>query len=533
MPYFDQVSPTQRRLIAVLVLAAISLVLVQIYLYAASHGKLNMADIKQFQNVSVQVISPTANQNQPQTLTNRSTTLSSGRYTLEATKDGGLYTQTVQVPTFLHTVQVAFASTVSKAVQRVASNTRVAILPSETGYISFDDQSLTSFLSHAPQDAFGQQNQTFISAGSAFASWKRTSEGLISVALTPDGSQAKPVLLDFTKKTSVLSEASTSFSPTDQPAVVTDPSGRSAAFAIFTGVTMQTLTYYPDFTQNGTRLSTPAPARNGGEPIATTAGNELALLTGSDDTTPSSGDNVDQPVVIKDAAVHLYNLTQNKETQVLQLGKTNQISALSLSPDNTLLALVNHSQLQIWDLRTRQVIFDGVSSGIGNLIWRDNTKLDYSVLDKGISEFDAARVQSYPLFNTQAININTMELVGSQIYFSGFPKAKVSSELPDGYMLDLTKDTPDDNQLLTKLPVYNPSYKIDTIGNTIYAETYPASSRRADGAMTFDDTAPTVPYDSANASGELMAVAAQAKEYLAKNITGLERYSIVTLKPAQ
>lgn len=167
-------------------------------------------------------------------------------------------------------------------------------------------------------------------------------------------------------------------------------------------------------------------------------------------------------------AVNIHSLTGNKTTTI-SLGDASVINAIALSPSGEFVAVLKDGELWVYEVPSKKVVMVQPFAITNRIFW-NNTKLYALTSDTGISVFDTKTNQLLPVSVTTAghLSFSNATPLGSKLYVTAY-NTKEDSELPDGYVIDLTQGSDNITEVLVKkLPYSGEDYDINFLGNTIY-----------------------------------------------------------------
>ncbi len=208
-------------------------------------------------------------------------------------------------------------------------------------------------------------------------------------------------------------------------------------------------------------------AKYGDWPILTMNNELTAVLSGNDfvpldDGEPHRG--------TKPTAVTLYNTDGFSVKKTIDIGIRSDITTLSLSPDNTKVAVIGERSIEVYGVNSGQLEFSTPSDGEGidSLFWKDNASFVYSLDMGGVYLADLDRQEAYSIIDNDLLRITSLSgLIDDKVYLTAFPNqdGNVERTSPDGYTIDLTAEvtnplTEDAATITRSLPYDAPGYSM-------------------------------------------------------------------------
>lgn len=258
----------------------------------------------------------------------------------------------------------------------------------------------------------------------------------------------------------------------------------------------------------------------GGDGKAIAISEEYIAVGIGEDYSGQVHDNPDQQPVTSDYVVRFYNTKSLKQEGEINLGKTSGVSSIQLSKDGTYVSVVSDGILRVFDRKSSKIVFAYDDIQIGASLWRDDTRLIFNSPDNGLFQLAANESTASTLLLASSLSVSDFSITGDALLFTAFSD-NVRSSSPDGYRVNLTQPTANNNDILSVLPYRDGSMRLANLGGTIYATLGESTTvgRGADGNFVTPGFR-EVPINDANFK--------QAVErYLQENIINYRQYKLV------
>lgn len=451
--------------------AVVAIVLICVFAYAATHGRLVTGEGADGQYTLQKDTGDPAVK-----ITNikkGTATLGSGKYIIRYSDGGTESIRYIEVPTFLRSVRATFASVKQRQVDKVAIKTldHIAASPNNTiTSVNALQQIGTTFI-HPYGDPTGHAKAVgniFIGSNENFMHNNHF------VGFTPTNDEGKKQVQRYglmSQKNETLPKKYPDASATHLivPATAqTDLFGVSYAKDSATSIDVY----------KGAEI---AHTLNGLENIALgNQGNAVVALSENyaaigygDDYTLEADENPSRDgktPTANEYVIKVYELATGKVAKELKLGKTMLVGSVQINNDASYLSINENNKIIIYDLSTSKPVFSYDTPAVINPQWLNNSELLFGTTAKGVYKLNAKERSATTLFQSSLMNLSEFDVYDNKIFFTAFSKdAGASSSVADGYIAYLNQEASNANQLL-RVPLGKSSQiKFQTLNNIIYA----------------------------------------------------------------
>ncbi len=460
--------------------------------------------------------------------------VASGSYTIEYKDSNASQTKYVEVPNFLRSATVEFKQTVQRQVERVAAKTLGYLMRGPAGELIGADTSKESEFTYT----YASTDPTGLSANATripFSGLQTIAHNNQLVGFVP----TQPVEYDLALTMHDFASSKTTrsdkiYREATPPRLIRPSSATSNTYGVYIAEDQTiTLDIY-EGTQVKHTFKNIRDVAEGAETKAIALGKQyIAIGFGRNYASPTADhdqynyqtgekEENQSSELNQDYVVKIFDTTSQKELRSFSLGKTNTIANLYIADDGKYVAVEDGTGIKVYDSFNGKQVFAYNATSVTSIQWRDNQRLLFSSVRGGLFELNPGEQSAVTLFSSDALRLSSFQVVGNQILFTAFSNRSTasSSPSPDGYIAYLDQATKDNNQLITQLPFITNSFKLASLGNTIYAAKNQSYVPRIDASGDF-------------AGPEFRLITAdetlrkEVTEYLQKTLQNYEQYTLV------
>ncbi len=197
--------------------------------------------------------------------------------------------------------------------------------------------------------------------------------------------------------------------------------------------------------------------------------NSLAAVFSGNDFVPLDDGEYERGT--EPSKVTLYDINGFSAKKTIDIaGTRSDVTSLSLSPDNTKIAVIGERSIEVYGVDSGKLEFSTPSDGdeVSSLFWKDNTSFVYSLGVGGVYMADLNSGDAYSIISNDLLRITNLSgFFDGKVYLTAFPNKEDNFEKtdPDGYVIDLASaidqsQAGDSEDITRSLPYSDTGYDI-------------------------------------------------------------------------
>lgn len=202
---------------------------------------------------------------------------------------------------------------------------------------------------------------------------------------------------------------------------------------------------------------------NGSRPIVAFGKDFMAVISGNDYSPPIDDGEVEAPKPIA-SLITVYKISDFSKITEIDVGQRNDISDISLSPNDAWITITAKSNLISYNLKTGKKILSTPSTitESEHLVWSDDHSYLYQNGVTGLYRADLETKESYSIVDNSLLIVDYIScVIGEKVYLTASPNNPNSNTRMSqgGYTIDLSSDTSNttviDSDSLVRVLPYN------------------------------------------------------------------------------
>lgn len=261
--------------------------------------------------------------------------------------------------------------------------------------------------------------------------------------------------------------------------------GNSAVFSLF-NTRSGVVTIYGTARDDVTTVSLNNPdeiSENNGQPVFSATSGVLATSIGPDFA--ATNDNK-QELSNGDHTVRIFNIETKKAVRSFSFPSAT-ILQISISPDNTYIAIRTNNQVGVYSLKTGSLLFS-VPHSIEDFRWVDDEHYIFNSTEEGIFFGSVKDRMAQTLVSYDDVRPTSISYIqDGWLYFTGFNGTIPNADYPDAYRVDLSESATKNNLAgLRDFPHSGSGFYIDQLNGIVVVQ---LTRYTSGGEVSFDTDA--------------------------------------------